>query len=134
MFGGNEVEFMKARSTRLIYWLCTGLMATLVLMAAIPDLLILPGAVIFLAHLGYPKYLLPFLGIAKTLGIAVILYPSSPRLLKEWAYAGLVFDLVGAFYSHICVSDPLKVSGFSLVALFLVASSYIFHRKTPEMN
>ena len=62
MFGGNEVEFMKARSTRLIYWLCTGLMATLVLMAAIPDLLILPGAVIFLAHLGYPKYLLPFLG------------------------------------------------------------------------
>lgn len=120
---------MKTKQIILYYWILTVLMTVIMLMAAVPDLLILPEAATFLMRLGYPKYLLPFLGLAKTLAVAVILLPGLPRL-KEWAYAGLVFDLVGAFYSHTCVGDTLKVSGFSLIALFLVASSYVFHRKT----
>ncbi|SMG65112.1 conserved hypothetical protein, partial [methanotrophic bacterial endosymbiont of Bathymodiolus sp.] len=67
---------------------------------AIPDILYASDAVVLFAHLGYPSYLLPFLGVAKLLGILAILIPGFPRI-KEWAYAGLTFDLVGAMYSSI---------------------------------
>lgn len=49
--------------------------------------------------LGYPRYLLPFLGVAKSLGVIALLVPGFPRL-KEWAYAGFTFDLLGAAWSH----------------------------------
>jgi hypothetical protein len=62
--------------------------------------------------LGYPKYFIPFTGWAKLLGTIVLLIPAFPRL-KEWAYAGLFFDLVAAVYSGIAVShtfDPLMLT------------------------
>ncbi|HLA94989.1 MAG TPA: DoxX family protein, partial [Pyrinomonadaceae bacterium] len=88
-----------------------------------------PEAIEFFKHLGYPAYLLPFLGVAKILGAITILVPKFPRL-KEWAYAGLVFDLIGAFYSHVSVGDPASVWVFSLIGLALVSGSYILYRKT----
>lgn len=80
-------------------------------------------------HLGYPPYLLPFIGVAKILGVIAVLVPGFPRL-KEWAYAGLVFDLIGAFYSHLAVGDPVSYWIFPLIALALVFGSYFFYRKT----
>jgi DoxX-like family len=56
-------------------------------------------------HLGYPFYLIAFLGVAKLLGVVTTLIPGFPRP-KEWAYAGFVFDLAGAMYSGISVGDP----------------------------
>jgi DoxX-like family len=50
-------------------------MAAFMLMAPIPDILQIPQAVSVFTHLGYPTYLLPFLGIAKTLGVVAILIP-----------------------------------------------------------
>ena len=79
-------------------------------------------------HLGFPAYLVPFLGVAKLLGIIVILIPGFPRL-KEWAYAGLLFDLIGAMYAHISIGAPVSEWApiFGLVAI--IAGSYIFHHK-----
>jgi len=125
------MDAKKTQRTRLFYRAVTGLMAAFMLLAAIPDVLMLPDAVTFFTHLGYPAYLLPFIGVAKALGVAAILVPNFPKL-KEWAYAGLVFDLVGAFYSHTAVGDPFHVSGFALLALVLVVSSYALYRK--EVN
>lgn len=45
--------------------------------------------------LGYPMYFFGILGFWKVLGAIAILVPRYPRL-KEWAYAGMVFDLTGA--------------------------------------
>jgi len=109
------------------YWVVTGLMAAFMLMASIPDLLRLPQAVEIFAHLGYPAYLLLFLGTAKILGVFAVLIPGFDTL-KEWAYAGLVFDITGALYSHLSVGDPVSVWGFALVALVLVGGSYGFGR------
>jgi hypothetical protein len=55
--------------------------------------------------LGYPLYFMTILGAWKVLGGAVILAPGLPRL-KEWAYAGIVFDLTGAALSHAFAGDP----------------------------
>lgn len=99
------------------------------LMASIPDILRMPEAVQIFEHLGYPAYLILFIGVAKILAVIAILFPWFPRL-KEWAYAGLVFDLIGAFYSHTSVGDPPSMWVWSVVALVLVTASYILYRKT----
>jgi uncharacterized membrane protein YphA (DoxX/SURF4 family) len=110
-----------------LYWIITGLMASFMLMASVPDILRIPQAVEIFTHLGYPTYLLPFVGIAKTLGVIAILIPGMPRL-KEWAYAGLVFDLIGALYSHLSVGDPPSAWAMAVVGLVLVTGSYVLYR------
>jgi hypothetical protein len=112
----------------ITYWVFTAFGGALMLMAAIPDLLQVPGARGVIAHLGYPAYLLPFLGVAKLLGVAALLVPRFPRL-KEWAYAGLSFDLVGAFYSHLSVGDGPGNWLFPIIGLVLVIGSYFFYQQ-----
>src|SRR5215813_9944330 len=111
-----------AKYSKVAFWISTGLMAALMLAASIPDVLRLSPAIAIFAHLGYPSYLLPFLGIAKVLGVAAILVPGL-RMLKEWAYAGLVFDLTGAAYSHVSVGDPPSAWGIPMVVLLFVIAS-----------
>jgi hypothetical protein len=116
------------KKSNILYWIFTGLMAAFMLMASIPDVLRIPAAVAFFTHLGYPTYLVPFIDIAKVLGVVAVLVPAFHRL-KEWAYAGLVFDLIGAFYSHISVGDPISSWIFPVIGLLLVIGSYGFYRK-----
>jgi uncharacterized membrane protein YphA (DoxX/SURF4 family) len=108
-------------------WLVTGLMAALLLLSAVPDILRMPGALAVFAHLGYPPYLLVFLGTAKILGVAAVLVPGVTRL-KEWAFAGLVFDVTGALYSHLSIGDPPGAWAPAAIALALVAGSYVAYR------
>jgi uncharacterized membrane protein YphA (DoxX/SURF4 family) len=105
------------------YWIFTGLIAALMIVSAIPDVLVVEGAVQIFEHLGYPRYLLPFIGVAKLLGGAAILQPWFPRL-KEWAYAGITFDLIGAIYSHISVGDAIQFLLPPLLGLVLTIGSY----------
>ena len=111
-----------------LYWTMTVPMAAFMLMASIPDLLQSPQAVTIFTHLGYPPYLLPFLGTAKVLGVIAVLVPRLVRL-KEWAYAGLVFDLAGALYSHLSVGDSPSAWVFPIIGLVLVGGSYGLHRQ-----
>lgn len=121
------------KKAKTIYWIVTGVMAAFMIMAAVPDVLRLPEAVEIFKHLGYPEYLIPFIGVAKILGVIAVLVPGFPRL-KEWAYAGLVFDLIGAFYSHISVGDPPSFWIFSVIGLLLVGGSYFFYHKLHAVN
>ena len=105
----------------------TGLMAALLLLSAVPDVLRIPGALAVFRHLGYPPYLLVFLGTAKILGVVAVLLPGFPRL-KEWAFAGLTFDVTGALYSHLSVGDPSSAWTPAVIALTLVGSSYVAYR------
>ena len=115
------------RRATTIYWILTGLAAAFMLMASIPDVLQIPAAVAMFKHLGFPPYLLPFIGLAKILGVVVILFPMFQNL-KEWAYAGLVFDLIGAFYCHLSVGDGPSDWIFAIVGLLLVLFSYALYR------
>ena len=116
---------MKARTW--IGWVVTGLMAALMLLSAAPDVLRIPGAVAVFRHLGYPRYLLPFLGTAKGLAIVGVLIPRFTRL-KEWVYAGLSIDVGGALYSHLSVGDPASVWMPAAVGLALMTGSYIAYQ------
>jgi uncharacterized membrane protein YphA (DoxX/SURF4 family) len=117
------------KKTKIIYWIFTIILAGFMLFSSIPDILQVPSAVdIVVTHLKYPLYFLIFIGIAKLLGSIAILIPGFPRI-KEWAYAGLSFDLIAATYSIIAVGDPASKWIFMIVFLGLISGSYIYYHK-----
>jgi uncharacterized membrane protein YphA (DoxX/SURF4 family) len=79
-------------------------------------------------QLGYPSYMISFIGVAKLLGVIAILIPGFPRI-KEWAYSGLFFDLVGATYSAIAVNGFMLPMLVMLVPFIFGGLSYVFHHK-----
>src|ERR1700751_1346470 len=94
------------KKTKILYWVFTGLFAFMMFGSAIPDILMQDIAVKGMhTDLDYPVYFIPFIGVAKVLGVIAILIPGYPRI-KEWAYAGLFFDLIGAAYSIIASGAP----------------------------
>ena len=101
-------------------------MAALMTLSAVPDILRIAEAVEVFKHLGYPEYLLTFIGVAKILGVITVLVPGFRRF-KEWAYAGLAIDVIGAFYSHLSVGDPLSSWIMPLIALALILGSYFLY-------
>ena len=82
------------------YWVATGLVALGFAFGGIMDVMRSPEVVAGMAHLGYPAYFATLLGIWKILGAIAILAPGFPRV-KEWAYAGMFFDLTGAAAGYI---------------------------------
>ena len=114
----------------LIYWIVTGLFAAFMIFSSISNVTLAPEAVALLSgRLGYPEYIIPFLGVAKILGAIAILVPSFRRI-KEWAYAGLFFDLVGAFFSLLKVEGPQPSVFFMLIFIgLLLASYFLWHKK-----
>lgn len=79
--------------------------------------------------LGYPDYFAYALIICKVLGVIAIAYPETPDRLKEWAYAGLSFNLIFAFISHAAVDKNIGYMVMPLVFLAILAVSYIYNRK-----
>lgn len=122
---------MRARTW--IGWIVTGLMAAFMLLSAVPDVLRIPIALLVFKRLGYPPYLLVFLGTAKILGVVAVLVPGFPRI-KEWGFAGLTFDVTGALYSHLSIADPPSEWAPAVIALALVGGSYIAYRmrRSPD--
>jgi len=88
-----------------LFWISTGLLAAVLLLGGVMDVLRAPPVVQTITALGYPAYVATLLGVWKVLGAAAIAAPGLPRL-KEWAYAGVVFDLSGATVSHLVSGSP----------------------------
>jgi len=116
------------KTKKITYWIITALLTILCLMGSISDIMHQPDAVAFIAHLGYPVYFISFIGIMRLAGIAAILVPGYPRI-KEWAYAGLFFDMLGAVYSGIASGDTASNLAPALIGMLLVIGSYVFYRK-----
>lgn len=116
------------KTTKIIYWTSTILFAGFMAFSAIPDIMMSADAVDFIVKLGYPEYFIPFIGVAKVLGSVALLIPSFKRI-KEWAYAGLFYDLIAATYSIIMTAG--FDSGMIMMAVIFAVgiTSYIFNRK-----
>jgi hypothetical protein len=115
------------------YWICTVLLALWLTPSGVLDIMRVPGVIRILEHLGYPAYVGLILGVGKVLGIAAIFYPRT-RVLREWAYAGITFDLLGAFISHSAVHDPIGVRIVPLVVLGLAAGSYFMRPEQVKLR
>ncbi|MEP6864523.1 MAG: DoxX family protein [Deltaproteobacteria bacterium] len=116
---------MNPRNRLLAYWTSTVLVAFVLISGGAAQAFGQHDTVAGVVRLGYPVYFVTLLGVWKVLGGLAILAPRLPRL-KEWAYAGAVFDLTGASISsavsglaarHVIVPLVLAALGFSSWAL-----------------
>ncbi|MDP2315664.1 MAG: DoxX family protein [Pseudomonadota bacterium] len=107
----------------IAYWTTTGLFALALTGGGFADLSGAPAVVAGITHLGYPAFLATILGVWKLLGVVALLAPGFTRL-KEWAYAGFVFNLTGAAVSHVLGGDPVANVIPPLVLLTLGLASW----------
>jgi hypothetical protein len=117
---------MTMRGKSIVYWTMTILVAFPIGSGGVSQVaqyLRNPHGVV--PELGYPMYFFAILGCWKVLGAIAILVPRFP-LLKEWAYAGILFDLTGAAASCALVGGygaygfhviaPLIITGFCVAS------------------
>jgi hypothetical protein len=107
---------MTSKAKNIAYWATTGLIAFFIGSGGVAQVAqYLGNRHGVVPILGYPMYFFAILGSWKALGAIAILVPRFPRL-KEWAYAGIFFDLTGAVAS---------------VAAVGVYGAYAFHILAP---
>ena len=115
---------MQTNQKRVVgYWVATGLFAAAFLVSGIVEVASVPAVVATMSALGYPLYFVTILGVWKILSAPALLAPRLPRL-KEWAYAGIFFDLTGAAASHATSGDPPGRIVTPLILLLIAAASW----------
>ena len=90
-----------------IYWTATAALVGECFAGGVMGALRLPPFTRIVTHLGYPLYFMTILGVCYVAAGVVLLAPRLP-LIKEWAYAGLMFIYAGATASHVWVGDGVK--------------------------
>ncbi|VXD11835.1 DoxX family protein [Marinoscillum sp. 108] len=120
------------KNLNIYYWISIGLILFFLVPGSIMNIMKSPDWVEVFTQLGYPEYLLPFLGVAKLSGCIALVLPKFNRL-KEWAYAGLFFDLIGATYSGLMVGgfEPAMLIMFVAIATVLI-SYWLWHKKLAQ--
>jgi hypothetical protein len=108
---------------RVAYWICTGLVVFLIGSGGLAYAMQVPDVVQGVVALGFPVYFVVLLGVWKVLGSIAILVPGFP-LIKEWAYAGIIFDLTGAASASIATGGEWWHVGAPLSIAVLVAASW----------
>jgi hypothetical protein len=117
---------MTTKARTITYWMMTILVAAPIGSGGVAQMAqyhAAPHGVVPI--LGYPMYFFAILGFWKFTGALAILVPRFPRL-KEWAYAGIFFDLTGAAASCAAVGGygaygfhviaPLIITGFTVAS------------------
>lgn len=108
-----------AGAARIFYRVITGFLAVTMAIAGVLYLIASPAQAEGVIRLGYPAYILKILGVAKLLG-SVALAQNKYRTLKEWAYAGYTFNLIGAIASH-AFTDHAFVPAIVVLCLLMVS-------------
>jgi len=107
------------RNRATFYWLATALLVSELVLGGIWDVLRVPRVREVIERLGYPTYFL--------------VIPRFPRL-KEWAYAGVVFNLTGALISHVASGDIEPGPMAYLVVMIGAAAASWFLRPPSRRN
>jgi hypothetical protein len=107
---------------KIAYWITTVLLAFILISGGF---WLMTNTQAMGAYLGFPDYFWQILAVCKILGGIAILVPRFP-LLKEWAYAGIVFNMAGAVATRIFVGDPaahiiapLVICGIAIASWYL---------------
>ena len=122
---------MSSKTTNILYWVFTIIFAGLMIFSSVGG--IGPSKeVVEMFHngLGYPVYFIQYISWAKIIGSIAILIPGLNKTIKEWAYAGLFFDLAGASFSGIAASPKFDPAILGML-MWIVPGvlSYFFWKK-----
>ena len=126
---------MTTKTVNVTYWIATIIFAALMLFSSASGLQPSQQAIQILHDgLGYPVYFIQFISFAKLFGVIAILIPGLNKTVKEWAYAGLFFDLAGAMYSGFASTgkfDPMVLTIFAWIIPGII-SYYFWHKKVQQ--
>jgi hypothetical protein len=114
------------------YWVTTGLLV-FCMTGGIFELLSVKTTIDGITRLGYPSYIIPALGLGKVLAILAILWPGLPRL-KEWAYAGIFFNMMGALVSHVARNDPAWTIVVSVTVAAIALASWALRPQSRRLS
>jgi len=114
-----------------LYWIPTALIALVMAAGGLGDALQTESALQVFHHLGYPDYFSTILGVASCSESFALLAPV-PRTLREWAYAGLTFDVGGAILSIFAIGDPLSHLAIPLRLGDLQLSYFAWRRRSAR--
>ena len=125
------------KTRKIIYWIATLWLSLGLAATGIGQLIGADGqgGADMMAKLGYPRYLMPLLGVWKILAVIALLIPKF-SLLKEWAYAGFFFFFSGAVFSHLALGDAaIELFGPVLLLVLTGVSWYLrpANRKTISL-
>lgn len=113
---------------RITYWITTILFAAFMLFSGVGGLVGSEAGDAVMTALGYPLYLNIILGIAKILGSVAILQ-TKWHIIKEWAYAGFTFDILGASMSFLFSGFGASAIIIPLISLVVMFISYALWKK-----
>ena len=118
------------KATNIINWICTILIIALMLFSAYGTFFMhTADGDAMMKQMQIPAYLTKLLAVGKILGAIAILVPGYPRL-KEWAYAGYFFDLLGATYCFIASGFPAAAwAPMPIFIALLLGSYFTYHKK-----
>ena len=123
------------KKNKIIFWIATFLIVIWEGMMPLGTLLFAPEYInAGTKPLGYPDYFAYALVICKVLGVVAIAVPGIPVKLREWAYAGLTFNLVFAFISHACVDKNTAYMLMPVVVLAILMVSYRYRAKIQDVK
>jgi len=124
---------MKPKTVKIIYWCLIVLFSLAMLGDAFGGITKQQAGIDVLNHLGYPIYIMPFMGYLKVLGVIALLQTKF-RVLKEWAFAGFAFTFIGAAVSRAAMGDGAGMVAMPLVMLAVLLVTYWFWRKYDALN
>ncbi len=116
----------------IAYWATTGLLSFALLGSGIMKLAGAEEVAKNMAHVGVPGWMMPLLGFWMVAAVAALLAPGTARL-KEWAYAGIVFQMTGGLVAHLAVGDPLGAAFPTVVLTALAVASYVLRPATRAL-
>lgn len=118
---------------KIAYWVVTFLMCCLFIYSAQMYFFKTEMVKGFFEMLNFPTWVVIPLAIAKILGVIAIISDVVP-VLREWAYAGFLFDVILATGAHVDAGHPLL--GLSFYGIFLVLGSRLLYqfRKAPKKS
>lgn len=118
------------KKNKTIFWIATTIIVLWEGAMPLSTLIFAPEyATVGTEPLGYPNYFAYALIICKILGVSAISIPGIGSKVKEWAYAGLTYNLIFAFISHAVVDKNVGFMVMPLVFLGILAVSYIYNPK-----
>jgi DoxX-like family len=119
---------MNTKTTKIIFWVTTILIFLFegVLPAFTSQTELAKEGI---KHLGYPEYFGTMLVVFKVLGTLSLIVPQVSARIKEWAYAGFVFDFIFACGSHWVVDGFGGQAIFPLIVLAILLVSYVTYHK-----
>jgi hypothetical protein len=126
---------MQPKTINILYWVFTILFAALMIFSSYASILVNEDAKKLIhEQLGFPVYFIPFTGYAKLIGSIVILIPGL-LTIKEWAYAGLFFDLIAVVYSSVALAGTIDPLMFFMAIWFIPGIlSYYFWKKKIKLD